>query len=154
MGFLNSLFGKKQDFPPPDSEAINNAVATLEEFCRDIMKHVGEASFAAETMEKQTLSLYAFGGLHVLCQQRGMPAPHGHAVCITFFHTFFGWPSDDSAAKAQACISAASDRTSHLHNIIHRGIDGFLSWQEHRDTFDASDFRDVITTMRRKKASA
>jgi len=150
MGILSSLFGKKPAYPPPDPVAINDSIAVLKQYCGDVMRHIGEAAFQGDSMERQVLCVYAFGGLHVLAQQKALAPPHAHAVCLVLFKDFFGYSDSDSAAKAEACITAAPDRTSHLNGIIHRGIEGFLAWQEHRDTFNASDFRDVLTRLQKK----
>ncbi len=149
MGILSSLFGKKPTYPPPDPVAIKEAIAVLKEYCSEVMRQTGEAAFQGDTMERQVLSVYAFGGLNVLAQQKGFAPPHAHAVCLVLFKDFFGYSDSESAMKAEACITAAPDRTSHLNGIIHRGIDGFLAWQEHRDTFNASDFRDVIARLQK-----
>jgi hypothetical protein len=150
MGIFSSLFGKKPAYPPPDPIAIKETIAVLKDYCSDLMRHTSEAAFLGDTMERQVLSVYAFGGLNVLAQQKGFAPPHAHAVCLVLFKEFFGYSDSDSAAKAEACITAASDRASHLNGIIHRGIEGFLAWQEHRDTFNASDFRDVIARLQKK----
>ena len=150
MGILSSLFGKKPAYPPPDPIAIKEAIATLREFCSAVMHHAGETAFEGDTMERQVLCVYAFGGLNVFAQQKGFAPPHAHAVCLVLFKDFFGYSDVQSAAKAEACITAVPDRTSKLNGIIHRGIDGFLAWQEHPDTFNASDFRDVIARLQKK----
>jgi len=153
MGILTSLFGKKPEPPPPDPNAIKESVQAVSDFCRDVMRHSGEAVFTQDSMERQVLSVYAFGGIHVLCQQRGFNVPQGHAIALVVFKDFLGYSVEDSAAKAHAVITAARDRTSHLNGIIHRGIDGFLAWQEHRATFDAADFRDVINRLQKKRSA-
>ena len=150
MSIFGSLFGKKPEPPPPDPNAIKDSVQAVSDFCRAVIAHVGEAVLAQESMERQVLSVYAFGGVHVLCQQRDFSVSQGHAIALAVFRQFFGYSVEDSAAKAHAVITAASDRTSHLNGIIHRGIDGFLAWQERPDTFDAADFRDVISRVQKK----
>ena len=153
MGFLSSLFGKKPTYPPPDPTAIKDAIATLEQFCRDVMRQTGETAFQGDAMERQVLAVYSFGDLNVLAQQKGFVPPHAHAVCLVLFKDFFGYSDAENAAKAQACITAAPDRTSHFNGIIHRGIEGFLAWQEHRDTFDAADFKDLIARLQKKPSA-
>jgi hypothetical protein len=150
MAIFTSLVGKKEKYPAPNPLAINEAISTLREYCNKVMHRIGEEAFKGDTMERQVLSVYSFGGLHVLAQQKGFAPPHAHAVCLVLFKDIFGYSNEESAAKAQACITAATDRTSHLNSIIHRGIDGFLAWQEHRGTFDASDFKDIIARLHTK----
>lgn len=155
MGILDSLFGRKQEPERPvDPNAIKDSVDSLTAFCSDVRRHVGEDVFAQDGMEKQVLSAYAFGGVNVLSQQRGFSAPQAHAVALAVLHKHFGYTAEDSAVKAQALIDATGDKRSSLNAIIHRGIDGFLAWQQNREAFDASDFREVLTTLRRFKPSA
>jgi hypothetical protein len=151
MGFLDSLFGRKREpARPVDPNEIKDSVDSLTAFCGDVKRHVGEEVFAQDGMEKQVLSAYAFGGVNVLSQQRGFSAPQVHAMALALLHKFFGYSAQDSAAKAQALIDATGDRRSSLNAIIHRGIDGFLAWQNDPSTFDAADLRDVLATLRRK----
>lgn len=151
MGFLRSLFGRKPSPPPADPGAIKDALEQLSAFCNDVMRHVGESAFERDAMERQVLSVYAFGGIHVLCQERSFQPAEGHALCLALNYKFFGYSAADSAAKAQALLVAAGDRTSHLNPIIHRGIDGFLAWRDDRDSCDAADFKAVIATLREKR---
>ena len=52
---------------------------------------------------------------------------------------------------AQAVITAAPDRTSHLYGIIHRGADGFRHWQEHSDDGAAKDFAEIMAHFQKAK---
>src|SRR5512145_3153098 len=107
MGLLSRIFGPKQEAPP---EAINDAFHTMEKFARGIMAHYGEQHFQGDTQAKQVLSLYCFGGLGALAIQHKMNQPQAHAVDLALLNSFFGYPPEDAAAKAQACITAAPDR--------------------------------------------
>ena len=151
MGLLRSLFGRKLSPPPSDPAAIKDALDQLSTFCGDVTRHVGEPAFEGDAMERQVLSVYAFGGVHVLCQEKGLQPAEGHALCLALNRKSFGYSAEDSAVKAQALMEAAGDRKSHLNAIIHRGIDGFLAWQRDRDAFDASDFKAVIATLIEKR---
>jgi hypothetical protein len=53
--------------------------------------------------------------------------------------------------KAQAVITAAPDRTSHLYAIIHRGLDGFLNWQKNADDGAAKDFAEIMAHFQKSK---
>ena len=147
MLFLRSLFGQKPTPTPADPGAIKAAFDEIGSFCGDVMHHVGEATFATDAMERQVLSVYAFGGINVLCQQLGFSPPQAHALALALLHKTFGYSAEESATKAQALIEATGDRKSSLNAIIHRGIDGFLAWQADHATFDASDFKSVIATL-------
>jgi hypothetical protein len=151
MEFLRSLFGRKPSPPPSEPGAIRDALERLSAFCGDVMRHVGEPAFERDSMERQVLSAYAFGGIHVLCQEKGFQPAEAHALCLALNHKFFGYSAEDSAVKAQALLEAAGDRTSHLNAIIHRGIDGFLAWRDGRDSFGADDFKAVIATLRGRR---
>ena len=134
--------------PSPHPEKIKPALDTIIAFCNDVVQRIGETQFSEDSMEKQVLSVYAFGGIHVLSQQESLAAAEGHAICLALLVQFFGYSPEASAAKAQALIEAAGDKTSHLNSIIHRGIDGFLAWQKNRTSFDATDFVEVLTAMK------
>ena len=151
MGFFGSIFGRKREpAPPPDLNAIKDSLENLTAFCGDVQRLIGADAFVRDGMEKQVLSAYAFGGVNVLSQQRGLGAPHAHAIIVALLQKSFGYSAGDSAAKAQALIDATGDRRSSLNAITHRGIDGFLAWQKDRAAFDAADFRDVLMKLRRK----
>lgn len=150
MSFLRGLFGRTPSPPPSEPGAVKDAVDDLSSFCRDVIRHVGEDVFAEDAMERQVLSVYAFGGIHVLCQQKGFRPPEGHAIFLTLLLKFFGYSAEDSTTKAQAVIDASADRSSHLNRIIHRGIDGFLAWQGDKTAFDGSDFKAVIAVLRKR----
>ena len=150
MGLFNRMFGQKpQDAPP---ERVSESVATMETYLRGIIAHYGEQKFQGETQAKQVLSVYSFGGISALAIQHQMSPPQAHAVCLTLFTKFFAFDPADAAAKAQAVITAAPDRTSHLYAIIHRGADGFVHWQQHSDDGAARDFAEVMAQV--QKASA
>jgi hypothetical protein len=150
MGLFNRLFGQKpQDAPP---ERVSESVAAMETYLRSIMARYGEQHFQGDTQAKQVLSVYSFGGISALAIQHQMSPPQAHAVCLTLFTKFFGFEPADAAAKAQAVITAAPDRTSHLYAIIHRGADGFVHWQQHSDDGAARDFAEVMAQI--QKASA
>jgi hypothetical protein len=146
MGILSRLFGPKPEAPP---EAVNTAVQTIEQFAQTIMAHYGEQHFQGDTQAKQVLSLYCFGGVGALAIQSKMSQPQAHAVALALLTSFFGYPPEDAAAKAQACITAAPDRTSHLYPTIHRGLDGFLHWQEHQDQVAAEDFASIMDVFKK-----
>jgi hypothetical protein len=151
MGLLNRLFGQKQ--PEIPVEGINESVATMEKYLHGIVSNYGEANLQGDKEAKQVLSVYAFGGICALAIQYKLSPPQAHAVCLAIFRTFFGFDSADAAAKAQAVISAAPDRTSHLYAIIHRGLDGFLHWQKNSDDGAAKDFKAIMEKLRKAAAS-
>ena len=151
MGFLHSLFGRKTSPPASEPDAIKDAIERLSGFCRDVMRQFGESAFERDSMERQVLSVYAFGGVHVLCQQNGFQPAEGHALILALNFKFFGYSAEESAIKAQALIVASGDRASTLNAIIHRGVDGFLAWKADRDSFDAADFKSVIETLRESR---
>jgi hypothetical protein len=148
MGLLNRLFGQK---PPPDAppERIQESIATMEKYLRGIMSHYGEAHFQGDTQAKQILSVYSFGGVSAFAIQHGLSQPQAHAVCLVLFTGLFGYEPPDAANKAQAVISAAPDRTSHLYGIIHRGADGFMHWQQHSDDGAARDFAEIMAAVQK-----
>lgn len=143
MGLFNRLTGQKSS-PGSPPERIKESITTIEEYLRGIMSHYGEANFQGETQAKQILSVYSFGGISALAMQHQMSQPQAHAVCMAVFMQLFGFTPEDTAAKAQALISAAPDRTSHLYPIIHRGLDGFMHWQKHHDDGAARDFAEIM----------
>lgn len=141
MNIFKRLFRKEPDAKP---ESIRESVVTMERYVRGIMTHYGEAHFQGDTQAKQILSVYSFGGVSALGIQNKMSQPQAHAVCLATFITIFGFTPEDAAAKAQAVITAAPDRTSHLYAIIHRGLDGFLHWQKENDDGAAKDFAEIM----------
>lgn len=152
MGLFDKLFGKKQaPASPEDPNAIRGSVDSIAAFSGDIRRHLGEGLFAQDGLEKQVLSAYAFGGVNVLSQQRGLTPPQAHAIMLAVLIKAFGYSPEDSAANAQALITSTGDGRSSLNGIIHRGIDGFLAWQKNSSAFDASDFRDVLATLSKFK---
>jgi hypothetical protein len=146
MGLFSRIFGPKQEAPP---EVINEALHMMEKYATGIMAHYGEEHFKGDTQAKQVLSLYCFGGLGALAIQHKMSQPQAHAVALALLHSFFGYPPEDAAAKAQACITATPDRTSHLYPTIHRGLDGFLHWQQHGDDGAAKDFAEIMAVFKK-----
>lgn len=150
MGFFNRLFGQKE-VPEAPSERISESVATMEQYVRGIMSHYGESHFQGDTQAKQILSVYSFGGVSALAMQHQMSQPQAHAVCLALFIQVFGCTAEDAAAKAQAVITAAPDRTSHLYAIIHRGLDGFLHWQKNSDDGAARDFAEIMAHFQKAK---
>lgn len=142
MGILNRLFGSKQ--PDVDPELINGSLATMEQYLRGIMSSYGDTHFQSDTSAKQILSVYAFGGISVLAIQKQLSPPQAHAICLALFNGFFGYGPADAAAKAQAVITAAPDKTSHLYAIIHRGADGFIHWQKNAGDGAAKDFASIM----------
>src|SRR4051812_45803535 len=141
MGILNRLFGPKQEAPP---ESINASIETLQKFASSIMAHYGEQHFKGATQEKEVLSLYAFGGVGALAIQHKMSPPQAHAVALALLNSFFGYPPEEAGAKAEACLTAAPDRTSHLYPTIYRGADGFRHWQKNGDNVAAEDFAEIM----------
>ena len=150
MGLFNRLFGQKL---PPDAppERVSESVATMEQYLRGIMSHYGDAHFQGDTQAKQILSVYSFGGISALAIQHQMSSPLAHAVCLALFTKFFGFEPADAANKAEAVITAAADRTSHLYRIIHRGADGFMHWQQHSDDGAAKDFAEIMAHFQKAK---
>ena len=150
MGLFNRLFGQKPELQPEaPAERISDSVSTLERFARGIMSHYGEAHFQGDTQAKQMLSVYSFGGVSALAIQHRLSQPQAHAVCLAIFRSVFGFEPADAAAKAQAVISAAPDRTSFLYPIIVRGGKGFLHWQQHGDDGAARDFGEIMDHMKK-----
>jgi hypothetical protein len=150
MGLFNRLFGQKQT-PEAPPERINESVAMMERYVRGIVIHYGESHFQGDSQAKQILSVYSFGGVSALAIQHQMSQPQAHAVCMALFMQVFGFAPEDVAAKAQAVITAAPDRTSHLYAIIHRGLDGFLHWQKHSDDGAARDFAEIMAHFQKAK---
>ena len=150
MGLFNRLFGNKPT-PQPDApaERVSESVATMERYLSDIRSHYGEARFQADAQATQILSVYAFGGVTALAIQHQLSPPQAHAVCLAIFRSVFGFEPADAAAKAQAVISAAPDRTSFLYPIIVRGGKGFLHWQQHSDDGAARDFVEIMDHMKK-----
>lgn len=150
MGLFNRLFGQK---PPPDAppERVSESVATMERYLSGIMTHYGEAHFQGDTQAKQILSVYSFGGIGALAIQHGMSPPQAHAVSLALFVSFFGFEPADAANKAEACITAAPDKTSHLYRIIYRGADGFRHWQQHSDDIAAKDFAEIMAHFQKAR---
>lgn len=130
--------------PESPPNAIRKSVETLECYVRDIMKHYGQSEFEGHTQAKEVLAIYSFGGISALALQQKMDQPQAHAICITVFNKVFEFTQDDAVAKAWAVISAASDKTSQFYPIIHRGLDGFLHWQEQGGNGAAEDFADIM----------
>lgn len=151
MGLLNRLFGQKA---PPDAppERVSESIATMEQYLRSIMSHYGESHFQGDTQAKQILSVYSFGGISALAIHHSMSPAQAHAVCLALFTKFFGFEPADAANKAEAVITAAPDRTSHLYAIIHRGADAFRHWQQHSDDGAAKDFAAIMAHFQKAKA--
>lgn len=149
MGLFNRLFGQKPQEAPP--ERVPESIETMQQYLRGIMAHYGESHFQGDTQAKQILSVYSFGGISALAMQHQMSQPQAHAVCVVLFTKFFGFDNADAAAKAEAVITAAPDRTSHLYGIIHRGLDGFLHWQQHSDDGAAKDFGEIMAHFQKAK---
>ena len=150
MGLLNRLFGQK---PPPEApaERIPQSIATMQQYLRSIMAHYGEEHFQGDSQAKQILAVYSFGGISALAMQHQMSPPQAHAVCLELFTKFFGFDAADATAKAQAVITAAPDRTSHLYGIIHRGADGFVHWQQQSGDGAAKDFAEIMAHFQKAK---
>jgi hypothetical protein len=151
MGLFNRLFRRKQ---PPDApaEGVRETIATMEQYLRGIMSHYGDIHFQGATQAKAILSVYSFGGMSTLAIQNGLSQPQAHGVCLVLLNRFFGFEPADATKKATALITAAPDRTSHLYPIIHRGLDGFLHWQEHSDDGAARDFTEIMAHFQKAKA--
>jgi hypothetical protein len=150
MGLLNRLFGQK---PPPEAppERIGETITTMQQYLRGITSHYGEAHFQGDSQAKQILAVYSFGGISALAMQHQMSPPQAHAVCLALFTKFFGFDAADAAAKAEAVITAAPDRTSHLYGIIHRGADGFVHWQQQSGDGAAKDFAEIMAHFQKAK---
>jgi hypothetical protein len=142
---LLAEYGIQEEAPP---EKIREAVNTLERFARSIMCDYGEQNFQGDTQAKQILSVYCFGAVSAFATQHGLIPAQAHAVCLTLFTKVFGFAADDAAAKAQAVITAAPDRTSHLYAIIHRGADAYMYWQQHGDDRAAKDFAEIMEKVK------
>jgi hypothetical protein len=54
-------------------------------------------------------------------------------------------------AQAQTLINATGDTNPNntYKAIMHRSINGFLAWQDARETCNASDFRDVLRLLQK-----
>lgn len=139
--FFSRLFGRNREAPP---ERISESMETLTRYVHDMMSAFGECHFQEDTMAKQILSVYAFGGVSALAIHHKMSQPQGHALCIALFVKTFGYSPGDSVVKANAVMTASSDQTSHLYPIIHRGLDGFLHWQEHGVDDTSRDFAEIM----------
>ena len=142
MGLFNRLFG--QTLQEASHERITESIETMRRYLRGIMTQYRESHFQGDTHAKQILAVYSFGGISALAMQHQMSQPQAHAVCLALFTKFFGFDAADAAAKAEAVITAAPDRTSHLYGIIHRGADGFVHWQQHSDDGAAKDFGQIM----------
>ncbi len=143
---LLAEYGIHEEAPP---EKIREAVETLERFAGSVIGHFGEKNFDGDTQPKQILSVYCFGGVTAFATQQGLSPAQAHAVCLTLFADYFGYAPPDAAAKAQAVITAAPDRTSHLYSIIHRGADAYIHWQKHGDSIAAKDFEEIMTQVKK-----
>jgi len=149
MGLFDRLFGRKS--PEMSAERIPELVATIEQYLRSIMTHYGEAHFEGDTQAKQVLSVYSFGGMSALVAQHQLSLPQAHAISLVLLTRLFGFEPADAANKAQAMITAAPDKTSHLYGIIHRGVDGFIHWQQHSDDGAARDFAELMAHFQKPK---
>lgn len=143
---LLAEYGIAQDAPV---EKVSEVVESVERFARRIMNQYGDLEFQGDTQAKQILSVYCFGGIGALAIQHGLSQPQAHGVCLAVFTKLFGFEPADAAAKAQAVITAAPDRTSHLYPIIHRGADAFVHWQKHSDDGAAKDFAEVMAQVQK-----
>ncbi|MBN9693429.1 MAG: hypothetical protein J0M24_24555 [Verrucomicrobia bacterium] len=150
MRLLNRLFGQKPPLEAP-AERIPESIATMQEYLLGVMSHYGDAHFHGDTQAKQILAVYSFGGISALAMQHKMSPPQAHAVCLALFTRFFGFDAADAAAKAEAVITAAPDRTSHLYGIIHRGADGFVHWQQQSGDGAAKDFAQIMAHFQKAK---
>jgi hypothetical protein len=146
MGFFDRLLRKKHD---PSPNPVRSAVDELSAYCADVARLSPDLGFAPLSFESQVLSIYAFGGVHVSASKRRFDLATAHAVCLALFSRHFQFTAEDAAAKAHALIAAASDQTAYLHPVIHRGIDGFLAWQEGKREATVTDFRDVLAIMKK-----
>ena len=149
MGLFNRLFRQKRQVQeaPPERESVS----TMERYLRAIMNHYGNEHFQGDTQAKQILAVFSFGGVIALALQYQMSQPQAHAVCITLFTKLFAFAAADAVAKAEAVITAAPDRTSHLYALIHRGADAFVHWQQHGDDGAAKDFAEIMAHFQEGK---
>jgi hypothetical protein len=152
MGLFNRIFGQKQEMQHAPPERITESVETLNRYAHAVMSHYGESHFQGDTQAKQIFSVYIFGGVSALAIQHGMSPPQAHAVCLTLFTKLFGYEPADAANKAEAVITAAPDKTSHLYRIIHRGADAFIHWQQHGDDGAAKDFGEIMGHFKKSQA--
>jgi len=151
MSFFKRLFGQNP-MPEAPTERVPESIAIMQKYLQSIMSHYGEQHFQGDSQAKQILSVYSFGGVSTLALQHKLSQPQAHAVCLALFIKFFGFETNDAAAKAQAVMTAISDRTSHLYAIIHRGADAFAHWQQHSDDGAAKDFAEIIAHFQKSKA--
>ena len=130
--------------------------AASQEIIQECVELAGSFAVAASTatrdlhigvngMRRDLLTLFTFGGVHVVGQQRKLNQPEVHAVAITVFIKHLGWTGDEAVIKAQGAISAAGpDGYADLKAVIHKGIDGFLHWEAAPGAYDAAEFAAVL----------
>ena len=148
MGFLKSLFkGKDSELPHPNEIAVKR----ITEFAEAIMKECGKTFFVEDGLEKQVLCCYCFGAIHVFAKQYNLQPPDLHAITLAFLHKSMGYSAKASASQAQLFIDSVSDPSSDntYKAIMHRGIDGFLCWQNEKSNFKALDFKDVLRILKK-----
>ena len=153
MPFLRSLFGKtvadappteRLDEPPIDPAVMEAAVSTLRAFWSDVQRLCPDA-FGSDKPGLTALSVYAYGGLVVLTEQHGYLPSHRREIYRALLRDFFAPLEEIGNAREAACRRQASQPTSNFYPIIQRGIPAFRAWQEHRESFDAADFRSLIS---------
>ena len=141
MGIFDKILGRKSSAPP---EAVAEATATFGNYVEALADTIEEIDLSAGSAAKDLLAIYSFGGISVLASEHDLDVAQGHAVCLATYLQRFNYSSEDAAMKAEAVITAAPDRTSHLYAIIHRGLDGFLEWQEHGISKVTEDFQEIM----------
>ena len=148
---LSSLFMR----PKPEatsSAAIGECVVELIRYVDSIKTHLGKSRFDSETTEKQSLSIYCFGAVSVLAQQKGISPIEAKAIYVAILMKSFAYDQKSSEFKADAIISAVGDKTSFLYPTIHRGIDGFVAWQSRQDDSAAQDFSEIVAHLLKKQS--
>src|SRR5688500_7836870 len=102
MGMFTRLFRH-----PASAETIQDCVRLAAAFATATSSATAASHCALAEMRRDLLTLFTFGGVHVLSQKRNLEQPEAHAVAIATYIKHLGWSDNDAVIKAQGAISAA-----------------------------------------------
>jgi hypothetical protein len=136
MSFLRSSFGKPVvdappaetlDGPPVDPAVMEATLTTLRAFWSDVQRLV------------------------VLTEQHGYLPSHRREIYRALLRDFFVH-EEIGNAREETCRRHVSQPSSSFYPIIQRGVPAFRQWHEHRELFDAADFRSLMSAPPFKSA--
>ena len=135
---------------PASAETIQDCVRLVGAFAAATFSATAASHPALAEMRRDLLTLFTFGGVHVLSQKRRLDQAEAHAVAIATYMKHLGWSDNEAVVKAQGAISAAGpDGYPNLKAVIHKGIEGFLAWERQPHGYSARDYADALDAFDR-----